>query len=143
MDNRIAFNDACLQQAANRAAPKLAGFTTILNEISDDIKRLEAWLGDQGICIPISLKVEKEAFLRWDKSDERWRLFYHIYWDNDEYEPPHSELRPLIEMPADIRLQMRKFLPQFVERVASRLPGSPAEPLNFVIANADDYVLTN
>lgn len=144
MDNRINFNDAALRKAASEAAPRLLNLTQNLDQISEDIKRLEAWLSEHGLCIEVSIEVDgrrwvseggsesanEKNHLRWQKHDGRWRLVYcSRYTCHYMSEPPVYETRPLIETPAEVRIKVRKHLPSFLQKVAALLPHEKTEAL--------------
>lgn len=145
MDNRINFNDAALCDAALKAAPGLLNFTANLDRISEDIKRLEAWFAEHGLCIEISMKLgdanwvrsdgsifaTEKRRLKWEKNENRWRLMYearYIHSYDSDYNGYSS--KPLIETPAETRIRVREYLPAFLRVVADRLPSDSSEPLD-------------
>ncbi|RTL37199.1 MAG: hypothetical protein EKK48_24130 [Candidatus Melainabacteria bacterium] len=146
MDNRINFHDSALCEAASVTAPRLLNLTNNLDQISDDIKRLEAWLSEHGLCIEIEHSLEEKPWVRisdgeqiateriklkWEKHESKWRLVYESrYIHENDYERNRYLVKPLIEMPAQVRIDVRQHLPEFVRAIGDALPEANSEPLN-------------
>lgn len=134
------FEDAALQKAVEKNSAKIQGFTERLNQISVDVRRLESWLSECGICIQVWMTIEEEEKYdscgnvterieksigwttqkaSWNPSG-KWRLTY-----SEEYHFENTvDFRPLIDTPADIRLRCSAHLPAFVEEVARKVSTS-------------------
>ncbi len=92
------FSTSKLQEAAHKHSPTITSFSANLDGISADIKTLEAWLQEHGVCLPFQVVVQTSERLqcnqdahqyngpvirttelvKWDRQQEtgRWRIFY-------------------------------------------------------------------
>jgi hypothetical protein len=146
MEKKNGFSSPELEQAANRVQSGLAAYQARLDAISADIKRLEAMFEESKFNVETWIQVDQrntdlneatgavtaEAFeLGWsDAGGGRFRLVYrHSTWGWDVDMPHLSDdrevdvLKPLIEMPVEVRLAMQPHLPNLVLAV-----GRQADP---------------
>jgi len=139
MGKQIQFNNAALNKAASAAAGQVQGLSAALDEISEDIKRLEAWLQEHELCVPVSLHVStrtwsgglmtEKNFLKWDEKEGKWGLFYCSETCHLDH-GPHYERLPLIKTPTEVRIRCMEFLPALVNVVRSRIGDTKPERLD-------------
>lgn len=101
-----------------------------LNNDSQDVKTLEAYLKHHGVCLYTRLPFDGVGTLYWaqvktytsshDKPKKVWRIVYETPWD----------CKPLLECPAETRLRVCRQLPALVLAIAAQVPEQIAKPLN-------------
>ena len=127
------FNSPDLQAAFTESKGSIESLKTNLDLISRDIKAIEEYLTNTGLRIPVRVRFDFQGIhrdtqpqLHWAEHQEssKWRLFYYEFWrDNDD--DPHSENRPLIEMPAAVRVAAYPSLPVFLKVIAAKVKVEP------------------
>lgn len=103
-----------------------------LDQMSGDIKVLEKYLDEQGVRVEykygaIELEPCITAYLSWaqEEKSQRWRIMCAV---NVEVSDHSSwDVRPLIEMKADIRVAVYDYLPDFFEKVSAKMRVSALE----------------
>ena len=97
------FSTSKLQEAAHKYSSTITSFSANLDGISTDIKTLEAWLQEHGVCLPFQVVVQSSGMnfaepsqhnqaldmydgpvirttelVKWNRQQEtgRWRIFY-------------------------------------------------------------------
>lgn len=120
------FNDENLTAAAAAAGAKLHAFTTTLDSVSQDIKRLEALLSEAGVCVEHWITGPNDnpldcceiRSIGWSKLNDRWRIVHH----SSHEEHGGSSQRPLIEMLAPTRLRCAPYLVELLNEIAELVP---------------------
>lgn len=105
------FKSIDLAHAFNEHGKDIARFQRVLDETSEDIRNLERYLQDCGICIGAVLEVTEHTALAWEKYNGAWRILAR-------YE---GNLQPLIESKAGVRLYFKDSLPYFVQKIAEEI----------------------
>src|SRR5437870_1992245 len=130
--NNPTFKNPSLSRAVESLEPKIKDFTSNLEAISQDIKALEKWLQESGFCYPCEVELSSSGwaqkinkirnffewattkngaineYLLWDKDEKSkaWRIMYlkKKYVEVSDI-GEELEKKPLIECPAEIRIQ--------------------------------------
>jgi hypothetical protein len=129
MSSTIQFNDKALNEIAQSVAGKFKNFQANLDKTSADIRSLEKWLQDCGICFYIEVDIGDHGSIAWASEADTWRLMY-LSWGSDENGIEYRDTRPLIEMPVNVRLRARPHLSRLLGEIASLVPIDEVEPEN-------------
>jgi hypothetical protein len=130
MSNEIHFNDKALNEIAQAAVGKLRNFQSNLDRTSADIRCLEKWLQDCGICFYVQIDMGDDCALGWSSEGDSWRLVYSSPEngiDHDEVGDEYPASRPLIEMPVKARLKAKPYLSKLLAEIASLVPDDVVE----------------
>lgn len=120
------FHSSALRASFEANSRIIENHTTRLDQMSSDIKALEAYLEQQsvrvGVDFPgIELEPCRTAFLYWciDQKSSRWRIMCQVNTEAGE----HSswEIKPLIETPAKVRIAVYNYLPDFLKQIANQM----------------------
>lgn len=114
MSNDFVFSDNELEKVKRSSNSRLQNFQQILDDTSNDIRKLEKWLQECGVCMFVSVPIQSESIhILWDKVKDSWRLLYMDSQGNE---------KPLLEASARIRLAAKPFLPRLVRQIEQYLP---------------------
>lgn len=105
------FKSIDLAHAFNEHGKDIARFQRVLDETSEDIRNLERYLQDCGICLNVVLEVTQDTYLSWEKHNGTWRIVANYKSTN----------QPLIESKAGVRLYFKDSLPCFVQKIAEEI----------------------
>lgn len=126
MKKGFEFKDQSLSAVVQKSASQFSDFQRHLNETSEDIKNLEKWFQECGVCVPATVQIKNSCVgISWSKYEDSWRLIC------DASDDDGPDIRPLIEMPARMRLFCRPHLPKLVQEVADLLPAGQKEEIPF------------
>lgn len=89
----------------------------ILDEISNQIKRVESFLQEHSINIEFTLKTEDGYYLSWEEceSQKKFRLIFIEEVYNGDI--PIITKRPLVESKIMIRVRLNKYIPIFLKKL--------------------------
>ena len=122
--SRPTFNDPNLRAAFDEAAPLIEGFTQRLDDLSKDIRGLEAYLERSAVRIPIEVKIDDSRgqlgeYIAWQQGEpDRFRVIYfrRIHVDEiDEY--GDTDRTVLIEAPVAVRVRAKAALSALVSEI--------------------------
>lgn len=122
---RPSFHSTDLCVALEQAAPRIEAFVATLDQVSEDIKLLEEYLDKSGVRVPATVEVGLGAGepgvserLSWScvEDTRRWRIMYERRIGTGT-----PDRRPLIEAPAETRLDAYLALPDLLKAVAERV----------------------
>jgi hypothetical protein len=125
------FKDPNLAGVFQRNASQFKNFKSNLDNSSADIKNLEKWLQNSGICFHACVYCDKGMSLAWSNLTGDWRIISRCPPDDGELaeEDEHEGFcRPLIEMPIKTRIEARPYLPRLVEEIAKIVAKSETDP---------------
>lgn len=105
------FKSIDLAQAFNKHGKDIARFQRVLDETSEDIRNLERYLQDCGICLPVVYVVNEGIWMGWDKYNGSWRIMAKH----------NGTVQPLIESKAGVRLYFKDLLPCLVQKIAEEI----------------------
>jgi hypothetical protein len=136
---RPEFNDPQLRRALQEGAPAIEKFTARLDELSADIKNLEAFLEKSAVRMTVRVRfpgppvrrrsrswgADEEGddatfgeFLAWAKGEpDRFRIIYFQVVPGEEY-PEERDNCVLIEAPLELRVRARPMLPKLLLKVS-------------------------
>ena len=125
------FNCEHLQQAVGELDISLNSFgSEKIQQVNEDIKTLEAYLGAQPVAYFCELPIKKDVSLTWSQVGKRNRICIDM---NDEY-------TPLTETPEEIRLEYYEYLPNLVTllMVSTETSTSPEEARERLLEMLED-----
>ena len=105
--------DPELRQAAAKALPAIEAHAAELDAVSSDLKKIESYLQQSDVRLEVSVPVRDAGgeSIGWLKGEGTWRIRY--------LGGPNSGIfRPLLEMPAAVRIRAQKALPALVLAIA-------------------------
>jgi hypothetical protein len=129
----LTFNSFALQEAYREVSDTIERFPENLNCVSEDVKKLEKYLEQSGVRVPVQHEIGTSCreSLRWDEapdSDRRWRIMYYSVADDVlGWGIPETTYKPLIETPAPIRLRAYPHLPDLLRAVGQQTFVEPIE----------------
>lgn len=119
MAREIEFHDKALDQLIRSSATQFKSFQKVLDETSADVRSLEKWLQECGVCITCYVKLPPGRLakeLGWDKYGDSWRIVCEFIGDDG------PQIRPLIETSARMRLSCKGSLLVLVKALQQLLP---------------------
>jgi hypothetical protein len=137
-------NSAALAQAVEAAGPKISGFTSTLDDLSQDIRKLERMLLESGFRLRVAVRFpdNSHAGVEWNDHNQKWRIYYWA-WEffgmslgpDNEFVEQAFDRRPLIETPIEIRLRAVEPLAQLIREIGSRIPDRLMLPRQLLLFN--------
>jgi hypothetical protein len=163
MFDGLNFNNPDLQTAVDAIEEHVDELKPTLTAISQDIAKLERWLLDKEVCVPVSVFshserqfldgdegdfIEFRQYLDWNQHRDKWRLTIRteqaagcLAVSQTSYVTHEDGFIDPVDASAEMLLRVNRVLPQFVHQVGEAIRPAPLVVQPHSVTSDDDYTV--